>query len=67
MKDHLEGLHSAAGQLREVVNRLDLDLPSLELPEAIIAEPPAPLASSDMELQAAISVLRRRKDYGTVH
>ena len=67
MTHHLEGLHSAADQLRDLVSQLDLDLPHIELPKAIVADAPSPMVSSNMELHAAISVLRGRKDYGTVH
>jgi hypothetical protein len=62
---HLEGLSDAVERLGDVVNRIDLDLPPIALPAVIVSEPPAPLVSSDMDLHAAIRVLRERKDYVT--
>jgi hypothetical protein len=54
---------TANQRMQRATNRIDIDLPRIELPGAITGEPPTPLVSSAMQLHEAIRVLRERKDY----
>jgi hypothetical protein len=47
----------------DAAERICSEMPDVEVPKAIIKEPPEPLVSSDMELLDAIQILRARKDY----
>jgi hypothetical protein len=54
---------TANQRMQRATDRIDIDLPRIELPGAITGEPPTPLVSSAMQLHEAIRVLRERKDY----